>query len=187
LKIYVASSWRNLHQPAVVLSLREAGHDVYDFRHPAEGDAGFSWREIDPDWRAWTVDQHAKALEHPIAVAGHASDMRALVEADLCVLVLPSGRSASWEYGFHAGMTGILGVVHSPEPCEPELMYAGSLFTSTLGALVDAVAQKSSEVVKYGNGDVMRELHLQKIIRRLARVKRLQDFKEIKEKGDGDS
>ena len=31
-KIYVASSWRNTFYPEVVARLREAGHDVYDFR-----------------------------------------------------------------------------------------------------------------------------------------------------------
>ena len=34
-KIYVASSWRNREQPSVVKALREAGHEVYDFRNPA--------------------------------------------------------------------------------------------------------------------------------------------------------
>lgn len=34
MKIYVASSWRNLLQPAVVHVLRRCGHDVYDFKHP---------------------------------------------------------------------------------------------------------------------------------------------------------
>lgn len=40
-KIYVASSWRNQHYPEVVRRLREAGHEVYDFRNPPHGDAGF--------------------------------------------------------------------------------------------------------------------------------------------------
>ena len=33
-KIYVASSWRNEYYPEVVEKLREAGHEVYDFRNP---------------------------------------------------------------------------------------------------------------------------------------------------------
>ncbi len=32
MKVYIASSWRNEYQPTVVARLREAGHDVYDFR-----------------------------------------------------------------------------------------------------------------------------------------------------------
>lgn len=47
-KIYVASSWRNQHQPQVVSFLREQGHEVYDFRHPA-GKTGFQWSQIDED------------------------------------------------------------------------------------------------------------------------------------------
>ena len=35
-KIYVASSWRNGYYPDVVDKLREAGHDVYDFRNPPQ-------------------------------------------------------------------------------------------------------------------------------------------------------
>jgi len=31
-KIYVASSWRNAQQPAVVNALVAAGNEVYDFR-----------------------------------------------------------------------------------------------------------------------------------------------------------
>ena len=32
-KIYVASSWRNVFYPDVVQRLRDAGHEVYDFRN----------------------------------------------------------------------------------------------------------------------------------------------------------
>ena len=31
-KIYLASSWRNERQPELVRTLRQAGHEVYDFR-----------------------------------------------------------------------------------------------------------------------------------------------------------
>ena len=49
-KIYVASSWRNEFYPEVVEKLREAGHEVYDFRNPPSGDPGFKW-----SWHARTV------------------------------------------------------------------------------------------------------------------------------------
>lgn len=137
LKIYVASSWRNTYQPEVVATLRAAGHDVYDFRNPEEGNDGFRWSEIDPDWKKWDCERYAKALEHPIAKKGFKLDLGAVLRADLCVLVLPSGRSASWEYGYHCGMTGRPGIVHMPENVEPELMYSGSLFTDTLEKLVE--------------------------------------------------
>ena len=31
MRVYVASSWRNEHQPIVVSCLRDAGYQVYDF------------------------------------------------------------------------------------------------------------------------------------------------------------
>ncbi len=46
MNIYVASSWRNALQPAVVAALREAGHVVYDFRNLAPGDRGFGWKQV---------------------------------------------------------------------------------------------------------------------------------------------
>jgi len=139
MKIYVASSWRNAYQPGVVEALRKAGHDVYDFRQPQPGDDGFHWSEIDGGWKEWTLPQYAKALDHPVAARGFASDMGALQTSDLVVLVLPSGRSASWEYGWWCGMTMLQGIVHCPEKVEPELMYRGSVFTSTVDELASAV------------------------------------------------
>lgn len=140
MKIYVASSWRNKYQPEVVVALRGAGHEVYDFRNPEPNNNGFRWSEIDPNWQSWTVEQYAEALHHPIASNGFNLDMNAVLGADLCVLVLPSGRSASFEYGYHCGMTGRHGIVHMPEMCEPELMYRGSTFTDTIPRLLEAVA-----------------------------------------------
>ena len=148
LKIYVASSWRNMQQPRVVEVLRGLGFDVYDFKNPEPGDDGFSWREIDPNWRDWTTEQYREALEHPIAQHGFGLDMRALKSADLCVLVLPSGRSASFEFGLHRGRTGRNGVVYIPDgiACEPELMYSGALIAANEGELVEFVARQAAEV-----------------------------------------
>jgi hypothetical protein len=52
--VYVASSWRNLAQPAVVAALRTAGIDCYDFKNP-EGGTGFSWSEVRPAGAAAAV------------------------------------------------------------------------------------------------------------------------------------
>lgn len=136
MKIYVASSWRNLIQPAVVSVLRKAGHDVYDFKNPAPGNHGFAWSEIDPDWKDWTPEQYRDALEHPIAKAGFDCDMQALRDCDACVLVLPSGRSSSWEFGWAIG-AGRQGAVVMLEACEPELMYSGSPILTTMDSLMD--------------------------------------------------
>lgn len=137
MKIYVASSWRNLAQPAVIMALRKCGNEVYDFRNPAPGDAGFSWSAIDPNWKNWTVEQYRDALNHPIAAAGYAHDIAALRSCDACVLVLPSGRSASWEFGFAMGQ-GKKGYVLSLESCEPELMYREATILASFDELLDA-------------------------------------------------
>ncbi len=55
---------------------------------------------------------------------------------DACVLVLPSGRSASYEFGWAIG-AGKRGAVVQFEPCEPELMYLGQPILTTPDELLD--------------------------------------------------
>ena len=134
MRIYVASSWRNNYQPGVVDVLREAGHEVYDFKNPPNK-AGFGWEQINKDWQQWNIQEYCDALDHQLAIDGFHADMSALQNAELTVLVLPSGRSASWEYGYSCARTGRPGIVHMPETMEPELMYRGALFTDHLAAI----------------------------------------------------
>jgi hypothetical protein len=120
--IYVASSWRNEHQPEVVKQLRLLGHSVYDFRNPKPGNHGFAWDQIDIAWRDWTVPEWFDGLSHPIAQAGFKSDFEAMKWADMCVLVLPAGRSAHLELGWAVG-TGKKTVLLAPDEYEePDLM-----------------------------------------------------------------
>ena len=102
MRIYVASSWRNPWQPGVVRLLREAKHEVYDYREPEPGVRGFAWSDIDPDWTDWCPGVYREALNHPIARLGFLRDMDALRACDACVLVLPCGNSAL-ELGWAAG------------------------------------------------------------------------------------
>lgn len=140
MKIYVASSWRNHLQPAIVMTLRRCGHDVYDFRNPIPDGYGFSWAEIDPEWKNWTPTQYREALKHPIAERGYGFDIAALRDCDACVLVLPSGRSASWEFGYAMG-AGKSGYVIQFEPCEPELMYREAKILTSMNELFDAFGE----------------------------------------------
>lgn len=119
-KIYVASSWRNPHQPWVVKSLRGAGHAVYDFRNPPCS-AGFAWSELDPNWESWSAAEYRDALKHPRAVEGFKSDFDHMKWADTCVLVLPCGRSAHLEAGWMAG-AGKQVIILTQDGEEPELM-----------------------------------------------------------------
>ena len=121
-KIYVASSWRNDYQQEVVAALRDTGHEVYDFKNPKEGEKGFSWSAIDPNWKSWTPAQFKEALRHPIAQAGHKLDHDAIEWADTGILVLPSGSSAHLEIGLLSGAKKPT-CVYAPAIREPELMY----------------------------------------------------------------
>lgn len=131
-KIYVASSWRNEMQPIVVSILRDMGHEVYDFKHPREGDNGFHWSDVMPNYMkgpenqlAYT-EEYMVALHHPIAEAGFHSDFDAMQWADACLLVLPCGRSAHLEMGWMVGQgkkSAILLDDDGHGRVTPELMY----------------------------------------------------------------
>lgn len=121
MKIYVASSWRNDLQPNVVSDLRSAGHEVYDFRNPSTGDKGFHWSDINPGWQTWGHIEYLAGLNHHLAESGFRNDYKGMVWADVCVLVLPCGRSAHLEAGWFVGVSKRLYIL--ADPSEPELMY----------------------------------------------------------------
>jgi len=143
MRIYVASSWRNEQQPAVVAALRGLGAEVYDYKNPAPGNHGFHWSAIDPAWKAWSPERFREALDHPIADGGFACDMTALYGCDVCVLVLPSGRSAHLEAGHAAGAGKKVIVLLAPG--EPELMYK---MTDYLCTSIDEVCSVVSFMMK---------------------------------------
>lgn len=120
-RIYAASSWRNAQQQGVVTALRDAGHDVYDFKNPPHGDGGFHWSAIDPEWQNWSPAQYREhLLRSPIASHGFNADFRAMHWCDTCVLILPCGRSAHLELGWCAGAGKRTMILLSDG--EPELM-----------------------------------------------------------------
>lgn len=127
-KIYVASSWKNYIQAGVVDALRRCGHEVYDFRHPAPGNEGFRWRDVDlPVTETGGIlpgntAEYLLALRHPVAERGFRYDMDALEAADICLLVLPCGRSAHLEAGYAKGLGKKLFILLGEEVI-PELMY----------------------------------------------------------------
>ena len=122
-KIYLASSWRNPFQPQMVETLRDWGHEVYDFRNPKEGNTGFQWSEIDSNWEAWSSIAFVEALGDPIANIGFALDWDAMQWAEACVLLLPCGRSAHLEAGYFKGASKPLYIYLAELRTEPELMY----------------------------------------------------------------
>lgn len=133
--IYVASSWRNNLQQYVVLALRKAGHQVYDFRNPKGGDKGFHWSDIDPKWKEWSPQELIECLRSPVASLGFQLDWNAMKKCDICVLVMPCGRSAHLEAGWFLGANKPTCILLSDG--EPELMYkmANKLVT-TIGETI---------------------------------------------------
>lgn len=137
-RIYAASSWRNKKQPEIVQALRAAGHEVYDFRNPPNGVKGFAWSEIDPDWMAWSAARYRDLLTtHPIASRGFVTDLRGMQWADVCVLILPCGRSAHLEAGWFCGQ-GKRCIVLTQDGEEPELM---ALLATDICISVDEVVR----------------------------------------------
>jgi nucleoside 2-deoxyribosyltransferase len=136
MKIYVASSWRNQYHEETVSRLREIGHEVYDYRNPESGIAGFSWNDVNIESNTWDANACRLALNHPASKHAYYRDREALVACDLCVLVLPSGRSASWEFGFACARFKP-GIIFQPEAFEPELMYSGYPIAEDFNALIE--------------------------------------------------
>lgn len=150
--VYVASSWRNNLQPALVHILRAAGMEVYDFKNPPNG-SGFHWSEVAPGYTSGSermeVNEYIAALEHPRSIEGYRSDFDAMQRADTFVLVLPCGRSAHLEAGWAAGRVDKkMFILLSPEESYghgdtkqefviPELMYK----------MADGIAKNTMELL----------------------------------------
>lgn len=144
-KIYLASSWRNPYQADVLKALRDAGHDVYDFKNPTPGNSGFSWAEIDPHWELWDFHDYREALKTDIAQRGFAADFRAMQWADTFVLLWPSGRSAHLEYGWACG-AGKRAAILAYGDNEPELMIMlGDFMTRNLSTLLRWLSDKHTK------------------------------------------
>jgi nucleoside 2-deoxyribosyltransferase len=122
-KIYLASSWRNQQQPSVVAALREAAHEVYDFRNPHPGKRGFAWSAVDPNFATWSVQQFIAGLDTPVAQKSFEADLDALDWADTCILLLPCERSAHLELGYCIGRGKRSIIVLSESGFRAELMY----------------------------------------------------------------
>lgn len=137
-KIYVASSWRNKYQPQVVTRLRLTGHEVYDFRDPPLNKGGFHWSDVAENWQDWSTKEYVDNLSHPVSEHGFKCDVDAMKWADVCLLILPCGRSAHTEAGWFAG-AGKKVIAYIPEKQEPELMYK----------LFDLVTGDMGEVLRF--------------------------------------
>ncbi len=143
MKIYVASSWRNLLQPEIVNALRSYGHDVYDFRHPKPGDDGFTWKQVGAPTAfvdKVSPDVYRKMLAHPRAAESYEADISPVRWCEAVVYVLPCGRSASFEFGYAMGQ-GKPGYVVAFYDTEPELMFLEATIITNMNELFDAFGE----------------------------------------------
>lgn len=138
-RIYLASSWRNPHQPFMVDTLRQAGHQVYDFRNPPNS-SGFQWADIGLELPCTAELYRSALLSHPRAAQGFNADFAAMRWADTCLLVLPCGRSAHLELGWMAG-AGKRTLILTQDGEEPELM---ALLADTICISVSEVLSELS-------------------------------------------
>jgi hypothetical protein len=120
MKLYIASSWRNKHQPLVVEFCKSQGHDVYDYMDSE----GFHWSEVDKGWSDWDLNNYVVGLTHHRAEEGFRRDRDHIANANALILVLPCGRSAHLEAGVAHGLGKPL-AIYIPQglAIEPELMY----------------------------------------------------------------
>jgi hypothetical protein len=139
--VYVASSWRNPTQGAVVAALELAGVDHYDFKNPEPGNHGFHWSQVMPSYYQEQCDmnEYLQALKHPIAIDGFNRDFAAMEKADTCVLVLPCGRSAHLELGWFVGQGRRTAVLLDGPIITPDLMYK----------MVDFIAPSFGELMEW--------------------------------------
>ena len=121
--------------------LEDEGFEVYDFRNPAEGDAGgFHWSDIDSNWRSWSVEDYIEALNDEVAEQGFKKYVAGLEDAHALVMVLPCGVSAHLKLGWAIG-SEIPTAIYVPRKVafEPELIYK----------FADLITQDVDELVHY--------------------------------------
>ena len=130
MKIYIASSWSNLYLNDIVSILRDRNHEVHDFRAngatrpappPFPGAAGSAGNRLGgPDG---SLDSVMSYLHLTSVQSRYQLQCAALVEAEVLLCVLPSGRSAHVEIGMALGLSIPVVLVH--DGIEPDLMHLG--------------------------------------------------------------
>lgn len=138
-----------MQQQFVLRQLQDLGHEVYDFKNPVPGNAGFSWKQCKMEWGD-EINMYDPRLyirhitSNKAAQAGFKLDRDALHWCDTCVLLLPCGRSAHLEAGYAMGQGKETFVVISQDNFEPELMYLlGDHICETVADLLVALNHAS--------------------------------------------
>jgi hypothetical protein len=162
MKIYIASSWRNMDEAIrVATELRFHEMEVDCFCESRPGRYVFHWREIIDELSALDARSF---LGHSQAIRAFEEDRKWLNWADGVLMVLPCGNSSHLEAGYVKGQGKWLGIYGELKPGEFDVMYG----------FADIVTDNLLEAV-----DSMDKFQLSFVVEREARE--LKDLKEIAE------
>ena len=101
MRIYIASSWKNYESVfAHAYHLRKKGYEVDAFVDSSQGRYVFDWREIAKDRNKLNA---ITFLEDNRSQKAFKEDKKWLDWCDVCILLLPAGRSSHLEAGYIKG------------------------------------------------------------------------------------
>lgn len=148
MKVYVASSWKNMAYPHVVAALRARGHEVYDFR---DANRAFNWSEAVPGADPWdpvlSVGELMTAYHSKPANVAFAHDKGALDWAEAGVMVMPCGRSAHLEAGYLIGQGKPVCILLAANE-RPDLMHRLAVVCESMQEVHAALAPFALEEVR---------------------------------------
>jgi nucleoside 2-deoxyribosyltransferase len=103
-RIYLAGSWKNQQEILLLRDvLKSQGHTVDCFASEDNGRISFNWSKLD-DIQDKLPEMDAKdMLSVPRVQEAFREDRRWLDWCDMCILILPSGKSAHLEAGYAKG------------------------------------------------------------------------------------
>jgi len=137
MKIYIASSWKNENMVKEWASvLRTEGHEVDAFCDDPKGRYVFHFSEIGHPSELDAIN----FLDDDRTLKAFMEDKKWLNWADVCLLILPSGKSAHLEAGYAVGRGKKLVIWQAYYPRgEFDVMYG----------FADLVTDKATEVLNY--------------------------------------
>jgi len=117
MKIYLASSWKNENLVSIVADFfRYRGHEVDAFVDDSKGRYVFHWSEmLDSPDKSKSKLNAITFLKDKRSQKAFIEDKKWLDWCDICILILPSGRSAHLEAGYAKGQGKVLVIYSSIE------------------------------------------------------------------------
>jgi len=127
-KLYLIGSLRNDNIPAIANRFRELGFDVFDDWYSPGAHADEEWKRYEKKRGRIYIEAikgyHAKHIFN--------FDYQHLNESDICVLILPAGKSGHLEFGYMRGLKRKCYILLEPDSDRWDIMYvfADGIFTT---------------------------------------------------------